>query len=118
MRKFIYTLRRAGFFALMMLTFQWTFAQTTGTIKGNVKDVNGNPLSSASVTVEGQRAGTITDASGNYSIKIAPGSYTLVITYVGASPMSYQVTVIGGATVEQKASIIVGSDMTDVVVGG
>ena len=36
MRKFIYTLRRAGFFALMMLFFQWTFAQSTGTIKGNV----------------------------------------------------------------------------------
>jgi len=118
MRKFIYTLRRAGFFALIMLSFQWTFAQTTGTIRGNVKDTAGNPLSSATVTLEGQRAGTVTDASGNYSIKISPGSYTLVITYVGASPMSYQVVVTAGSTVEQNASLIVGSDLTDVVVVG
>ena len=71
MRKFIYTQRRAGILSLLLLSFQLTFAQTTGTIKGMVKDVNGNPLSSASVTVEGQQGGTVTDASGNYLLKVS-----------------------------------------------
>lgn len=118
MRKFIYTLRRAGFLLLMLLTFQWTFAQNPGTIKGNIKDANGNPLSSASVTIEGQRGGTLTDAAGNYVLKVKPGSYTLIVSYVGAAPQRFQVTVNAGETVEQNASVSVSSDLSDVVVVG
>lgn len=118
MRKFIYTLRRAGFFALMMLMFQWSFAQNSGTIKGNIKDANGNSLSSASVTIDGQRGGTLTDASGNYVLKVKPGSYTLIISYVGAAPQRFQVVVGAGATVEQNANVSVTSDLSDVVVVG
>lgn len=118
MRKFIYSLRRAGFFAFLLLTFQWTFAQTTGTIKGNVKDANGSPLSGASVTIEGQRGGTLTDASGNYTLKVRAGSYTLIISYVGASTQRIPVTVTAGQTIEQNASINTSSDLSDVVVVG
>ena len=118
MRKFIYTIRRAGFFAILMLAFQLTFAQTTGTIKGNVKDVNGNAMGSASVSLEGQRGGTLTDAAGNYLLKVKPGTYTLVITYVGANPQKFQVTIAAGQIIEQNANISVASDLTDVVVVG
>lgn len=118
MRKFIYTLRRAGFFVLMMLMFQWTFAQNSGTIRGNIKDANGNPLSSASVTIDGQRGGTLTDASGNYILKVKPGSYTLVVSYVGSAAQRFQVVVNAGETVEQNASVTVTSDLSDVVVVG
>lgn len=118
MRKFIYTLRRAGLFACMLLAFQWTFAQSTGTIKGNVKDAGGNPLASASVTVEGQRGGTLTDAAGNYSLKVKPGTYTLVVTYVGATAQRLQATVAAGQTVEVNTSVNVSAEMTDVVVLG
>ncbi|MFM9907893.1 MAG: TonB-dependent receptor domain-containing protein [Chitinophagaceae bacterium] len=118
MRKFIYTIRRAGFFAFLMFTFQWTIAQSSSAIKGNVKDANGSPLSSASVTIEGQRGGTLTDANGNYLLKVKAGTYTLVVTYVGATPQRYMVTVGTGQTVEQNANINVASDLTDVVVVG
>ena len=118
MRKFIYTFRRAGFCAVLMLAFQLASAQTTGTIKGNIKDVNGNPLSSASITIEGQRGGTLSDASGNYSIKVKPGSYTLLVTYAGTSPQRFQVTVAAGQTVEQNLTINVTSDLSEVVITG
>lgn len=102
----------------MLLAFQWTFAQSTGTIKGNVKDAGGNPLASASVTVEGQRGGTLTDAAGNYSLKVKPGTYTLVVTYVGATAQRLQATVAAGQTVEVNTSVNVSAEMTDVVVLG
>ncbi len=118
MRNFICTLRSAGLFVFLMLAANWTYAQTTGTIKGVVKDANGNPLSSASVSVEGQRGGTLTDAGGAYSLKVKPGAYTLLITYVGASSQRVQVVVRAGETVEQNASMNTTGDLTDVVVVG
>ncbi|MBC7848857.1 MAG: TonB-dependent receptor, partial [Chitinophagaceae bacterium] len=118
MRKFIYILRGAGLLVTFICLCLSSFAQTSGTIKGNVKDVNGNPLSSASVTLEGQRGGTLTDASGNYSLKVKPGSYTVVITYVGATTQQFQVTVGEGATVEQNATVNVTADLTDIVIIG
>lgn len=118
MRKFIYTLRRAGFFVLLMLAFQSIFAQTTGTIKGNVKDASGNPLSGASVALEGQRGGTLTDVNGNYSLKVKPGTYTIVVSYVGATAQRVQFTVKAGETVEQNINVNTSGEMSDVVVVG
>lgn len=118
MRKLIYTLRRAGFFTLLLLSFQWAFAQNSGVIKGNVKDANGNPVGSASVTLEGQRGGTLTDGNGNYTLKVKPGVYTVVVTYVGATAQKFQVTVKEGQTVEQNANLNISGELTDVVVVG
>ncbi|HRP32518.1 MAG TPA: TonB-dependent receptor [Agriterribacter sp.] len=57
-------------------------AQQT-TFRGNVKDENGNPLQSVSVTVKGNpNAGTTTDISGNFSI-VAAGNDVLVFEFVG-----------------------------------
>jgi iron complex outermembrane recepter protein len=118
MRKFIYLLRRAGFFAILVCAFSTAFAQNTGTIKGNIKDANGNPLASASVTLEGVRGGTLTDAAGNYLLRVKPGSYTLLISYVGAAPQRFQIVVAEGQTIEQNVSVNVSSDLGDVVVVG
>lgn len=64
----------------------------TGKVTGTVKDANGEPLIGATVKVKGTSRGTATDIDGRYSIAAAPGS-TLVISYIGATPM--EVTVSG-----------------------
>ena len=57
-------------------------AQTI-TVKGNVKDTNGEPIIGASVVEKGNTTnGTITDLDGNFSIKV-DGKKTLVISYIG-----------------------------------
>ena len=99
--------------------FLISFGQAqTGTISGYVKDANGNPLPGASVTIEGQTKGTSTDARGFYSLKIAAGTYTVVVTYVGQSPQKNKVTVTAGGTAENNASLSVVADLGGIQVVG
>ncbi len=56
------------------------FAQTT--LQGHVKDASGEPVIGATVRVDGQSAGVITDFNGNFKIMAKPGA-ALTVTYVG-----------------------------------
>ena len=58
-------------------------------IKGRILDKQtGEPLVGALVKVAGSSQGAVTDADGNYLIKgIAPGTYTLEVTYIGYASM-------------------------------
>ncbi|HMV14920.1 MAG TPA: TonB-dependent receptor [Chitinophagales bacterium] len=73
-------------FFLLLLTFcSITFlGAQTATVKGLVKQENNNePLIGVNVSVQGTNDGTTTDLDGLYELKLAPGSYTIVFTYVG-----------------------------------
>lgn len=83
-------------FGAMALTASPVLAQSTD-IKGTVVDENGDPVIGASVRVEGQDGGVITDLDGNYTIK-APKGAKVTITYIGYEPM----TVTGGGKVQLK----------------
>lgn len=57
--------------------------QNTVTVKGVVKDANGEPIIGASVVEKGNtKNGAVTDLDGNYTIKVSRGA-TLVISYIG-----------------------------------
>lgn len=74
-----------------------TFAQ--GTITGKVMDASyGESLIGASVLVKGTTTGTVTDIDGTYSFKLAAGSYTIVISYVGYEAQEFSANVTDGAT--------------------
>ena len=66
-------------------------------IRGTVVDENGDPVIGASVRVEGQEGGVITDLDGNYVVK-APKGAKVTITYIGYQPM----TVAAGGRVQLK----------------
>ena len=51
-------------------------------IRGTVRDESGNPVQGASVIVKGTKRGTVTNASGLFTIDANTGE-TLVISYVG-----------------------------------
>jgi iron complex outermembrane recepter protein len=117
MRKINYTLRLSGIITFLLLTFQWATAQT-GTVKGIIKDANGSPLAGASVTVEGKKAGTSSDVSGNYSLKLPAGKYTIVVTFVGQAAQRSEVTVVNGGITEQNFATTEIADLSSVVVIG
>lgn len=117
MIKNILLLRLFFLLIVLLLLCQWLSAQT-GTVKGTVKDANGNPLAGASVTVQGTKAGTSTDAAGNYSLKLPPGKYTLTVSFVGQAPQSSTVTVTNGGTADQNFSTTEIADLNNVVVIG
>lgn len=52
------------------------------TVKGNVKDENGEPLIGATVLPRNSTAGTVTDIDGNFSLEV-PANGALDISYVG-----------------------------------
>lgn len=77
------------------------FAQGTGTIQGKVMDSQTKEtLIGATVRVMGTSTGTITDIDGGYVLKMSePGSYTLLVSYVGYSNAEKQVTLSAGQQV-------------------
>ncbi len=117
MRKFIHACRLSGIITFLLLLFNVANAQT-GTVKGAVKDASGLPLNGASVTVEGKKIGTVTDANGNYSLKVPPGEHTIVVSFVGQSPQRMKIVVGAGGTVEQNFATTENSDLSNVVVVG
>ena len=105
--------------SLFAVFFSFAFAHAqTGTIAGIVKDINGNPLAGASVSIEGQSKGTTTDASGKYSLKMAPGNYVVVISYVGQAPVKNTVTVTAGNRTENNVNLSAMADLGAVQVVG
>jgi iron complex outermembrane receptor protein len=114
MRKIIYTLRLAGIYTILLFAFQYASAQS-GIIKGLVNDASGNPLAGASVSVEGKKIGTITDLSGSYLLKLSPGKYNIIVTFVGQAPQGIKVIIIDGAILEQNFTTTEAYDEGNVV---
>ena len=58
--------------------------QQSGVVKGQVTDKNGDPVIGATVKVKNvNNVGTVTDFEGNFNLKAAPNSGTLVVSYIG-----------------------------------
>ena len=69
--------------ATLLLVAATTFAQK-GAISGTVFDEDGFPMLGANVTIEGTGTGAQTDfIEGKYQFQVAPGTYTIVTSYVG-----------------------------------
>ncbi len=117
MRKIRQNLQVGALLIISFLAVQFVNAQSA-TVKGVVKDANGNPLTGASVTVEGQRGGTLSDANGNYTLKVQPGALTVVISYVGQVAKRISVNVSDGETITQNIDLTDVSDLSGVVVLG
>lgn len=68
------------------------FAQNSTLISGYVKDGN-EPIMGASIVVKGTKTGVSSDARGYYELAaLKPGTYTLVISYLGYLSVSRSVT--------------------------
>jgi hypothetical protein len=67
-------------------------ALSTIPVKGTVTSAtDGEPLMGATIKVQGQSGGTVTDLDGNYTIDVEQGQ-TLVISYIGFVTQSVKVT--------------------------
>ncbi|HEX8349548.1 MAG TPA: carboxypeptidase-like regulatory domain-containing protein, partial [Hymenobacter sp.] len=109
--------RKAGLFTLFLLLSLYSLAQTT-TVRGTVRDAAGLPLSGASVVVEGSRQGTVTDANGAYVLNVSPGTYTIVISYVGVQTQRQSVDVPAGGIADLSFAMQSSGELNRVVVVG
>ncbi|HEX8460776.1 MAG TPA: TonB-dependent receptor [Segetibacter sp.] len=112
-----FTLNRfIGLFIFLLLFSLGATAQAI--VKGTVKDESGNPLSGASVTIQGASSGTVTDNSGAYTLNVKAGTVTISVSFVGFSTSPKRVTVADGATAVLDFSLVNSGVSNEVVVLG
>lgn len=84
-----------------------TVAQATqsGTISGHVTSDSGSGLAGANIIIDGsgQHQSTTTDDSGNFTVSVPAGLYTITIVKAGYSTGSYDTTVISNQSVAVSA---------------
>ena len=92
-------------------------AQTRGAIGGTVTDQAGAVLQGAEISVQSSALSATTNEQGHFYLNnLAPGTYTLTITYVGLAPFSTAVTVNPGQTASVGAQLRVANQGETVVV--
>src|ERR1700732_1431994 len=90
-----------------------------GTISGHVMDPNQDPLVGARVELQPSGQSAVSDAQGQFKISdLAPGKYTLAVSYVGFKLFSKDVTVTSGAAVDADAALELETVNEQVIVRG
>ena len=85
------------FLLIALLFSQLAFSQTV--IQGRVLDKKSKEaLTGAAVLIEGTTNGTTADIDGNYTLNVAPGKYSLVISYVSYTTQSIKNVVVQKGT--------------------
>lgn len=82
----------------MVLIHFSAFAQQSASINGYITNVKtGETLISANLALKDSRKGTSTNTSGYYSLTdVAPGTYTVVATYIGFKRFEKEITLKAG----------------------
>jgi TonB-linked SusC/RagA family outer membrane protein len=71
---------------LLLLLQLCSWAQTSTTVTGVIKDAQGNPMTRVTVTEKGSTNAALTDEAGKYSISVSGANATLVFSYTGYQP--------------------------------
>jgi len=90
---------RLKFLVITLFTCLIGFAQNA-TIKGTVtdKDMNGETLPFASVSIKGTSFTATTDENGNYTLSVPAGTHTITFSFLGYTDAAETVTVATGET--------------------
>lgn len=71
-----------------LLSFNLAVLAQTKSVRGTVLDEEtGEPIIGASVRVKGETVGTTTDENGQFTLSVPESATTLLITYVGMTPV-------------------------------
>ena len=70
-------------FTFICLLPAGSMAQNKVTLSGKVIDQHGTPVAQATIAVENTTSGTYTDDRGQYSLQVAPGKHTFVVSFLG-----------------------------------
>src|ERR1700687_1814835 len=93
--------------------------ERNGATSGHATDTNHDALVGARVEVQPNGRSVVTDSEGAYTISdLAPGAYTLTVSYVGFATLSTPVTVTSGSVAKTDAVLQIESQNEQVIVRG
>ncbi len=90
-------MKRILLFIVFLTASSWMMAQRT--VTGTIVDNGGDPLIGANVIVQGTDVGTITDIDGNFSLSVPDGNNTLIVSYIGFSDKTVDITGLSSVSV-------------------
>src|SRR5579871_156198 len=94
-----------------------TAQNARGILVGTVKDVRGAVLQGAKVELDPRAASTVTDTIGEFTITdLAPGTYTVTVSYVGFSSLTSKVDIKAGQAAHLDAVLKVASEHEEITV--
>ncbi|MCC8410455.1 TonB-dependent receptor [Mucilaginibacter sp. UR6-1] len=67
-------------------------------VSGKVTNQNGEVLPGATVSIASAQQNTVTDASGQYKVNLATGTYAVVVNYIGYQQTTKSIAVRGNQT--------------------
>ncbi len=107
---------------LLIITFVLTSAYAQdhrGVLTGRVMDTSQGVLQGAGIEVQPGAISAVSDGHGDFTItSLAPGKYTVRVSYVGFDPFSMEVNVTNDAPQRVEASLKIGSLSEVVTVRG
>lgn len=91
-------------------------ADGLATVSGRITDqASGESFIGATVQIENSTAASATDVDGNYELKLRPGAYTMVISYVGFGTNLREIRVNGSGTYDIALGAA-GTNLQEIVV--
>ena len=88
----------------------FAFAQK-GTLQGVVTDADlQEEMIGVNVSVKGTTQGTVTDIDGKYQLKLDPGTYTIVYSYISYEKQEKKITITANQTLTQD--IVMGEEVS------
>src|SRR5690242_1278458 len=102
---------------LCLFTRGYMHAQAgRGAIRGRATDSAGAVLQGAKVTLEPEVSPTVSGPQGEFTFPdLAPGNYTITVSYVGFSHFSASVTVTAGQVARVDARLAVATTSEEVM---
>lgn len=92
---------------------------TDGKISGVVKDQNGTPLAGANLVIERSGKVIVTGNDGRFTASLAPGNYSISISYINYKTVKQTVQVRSGETAQLSVVLTASqNDLNEVVVVG
>lgn len=84
---------------LLLAALSLYFVANSQTIKGKVTNKKGENLAFSSILIKGTPNGTTANATGNYTISVVKGKYTIICQYIGYKEVEKSIKVDGDVTV-------------------
>src|SRR6516225_5764522 len=117
MKRFVRLFATVLLIASTLLAEDLLAQATTGSLYGHVTDSSGSILQGAQVQLQPTSVIVVTNAQGSYFINdIAPGTYTLAISYVGFTLFTKTVDITAGKNLTVDAKMQVSSQRDEVFV--